>query len=78
MDFLKAIKASVYQKECNAATPCRKCVCAVPETEVEKSMDPNCSEGFEAYVYFPALTKRKIIIKVKTRNIKYLQLNFGY
>ena len=52
MEFLKALKASVYQNECNAATPCRKCFCAVPETEVEKSMDPNCSEEFEAYVYF--------------------------
>ena len=77
MDFLKAIKASVYQKECNAATPCRKCVCAVPETEVEKSIDPNCFDEFEAYVYFSALTQRKTIIKVNTRNIKHLRFNLG-
>ena len=77
MEFLKALKASVYQNECNAATPWRKCVCAFPETEVEKLIDPNCFDELEAYAYFSGLTKRKIIIKVSTRNIKHLRFNLG-
>src|SRR5215213_2125483 len=41
-DSRNASSASSYQKECNAASPRRKCACAFSDPEVGNSTRPSC------------------------------------